>query len=319
MYSTRSIVFNAVTFVPGVTAIPGVRDHLARRDKGTGGTISARYCYSVWLRHLVKAAESGLDTRPQVIAELGPGDSLGIGIAALLSGASKCYALDVISHVTAERNIQVLYELAELFSRRADIPDEAEFPIVIPKLKSYRFPEQLITNGAANTSATRIREIESALRGTSQGGAVQLRAPWLDAAVIEDGTIDMLFSQAVLEHVDELSEAYDAMRRWLKPGGFMSHSVDFKSHECAREWNGHWSYSDLKWALVRGKRSWFLNREPLSTHMRLLHKNGFRTICEDAVTRPSALRPQHLARRFKNLAPADLTTSDVFFQAVKQH
>jgi hypothetical protein len=90
----------------------------------------------------VKAAESGLDTKPQVIAELGPGDSLGTGIAALLSGASKYYALDFISHVTAERNVQMLHELAELFGRRADIPDEAEFPTVIPKLKSYRFPER---------------------------------------------------------------------------------------------------------------------------------------------------------------------------------
>ncbi|KRR10793.1 methyltransferase domain-containing protein [Bradyrhizobium valentinum] len=318
MYSTRSIVFNAATFVPGVTAIPAVRDYLARRDKGTGGTISARYCYSVWLRHLVKAAESGLDTRPQVIAELGPGDSLGTGIAALLSGASKYYALDFISHVTAERNIQVLHELAELFGQRADIPDEAEFPDVFPKLKSYRFPEQLITNRAVNISDTRIREIEAALHGASQAGVVQLRAPWLDATVIEDGTIDMLFSQAVLEHVDELSEAYNAMRRWLKPGAFMSHVVDFRCHGCAAEWNGHWSYSDLKWALIRGKRSWHLNREPLSTHMRLLDKEGFRTLCKETVTRPSTLEASHLATRFTNLTPADLVTSGVFLLAVKQ-
>jgi hypothetical protein len=319
MYRTRSIIFNAVTFVPGVTAIPAVKDYLARRERGTGGTISARYCYSVWLRHLVKAAESGLDTRPQVIAELGPGDSLGTGIAALLSGASKYYALDIISHATAERNIQVLHELAELFGQRAGIPDEAEFSDVFPKLKDYRFPEQLIANRATNISDTRIREIEAALLDASQASAVQFRAPWLDTTVIDDGTIDMLFSQAVLQSVDELSEAYYAMRRWLKPGGFMSHTVDFTSVGRAREWNGHWCYSDLKWTLIRGKQSWFLNREPLSAHIRLLHKEGFRMIREEPQTLPSTLKPQQLARRFKNLTLADLTTSGVFFQAAKQH
>ena len=54
----------------------------------TGGTVSARYCYGVWLRHMKMAREAGLDTNPRVVAELGPGDSLGIGLAALLAGAA---------------------------------------------------------------------------------------------------------------------------------------------------------------------------------------------------------------------------------------
>ena len=54
---------------------------------GTGGrTNSPRYCYSAWLKHLVMAHQNNLDPYPSTIAELGPGDSLGMGIAALLSG-----------------------------------------------------------------------------------------------------------------------------------------------------------------------------------------------------------------------------------------
>ena len=53
--------------------------------KGTGGTSSARYCYSVWLRHLSLLKENGMHNIPETIAEIGPGDSLGIGLNALIT------------------------------------------------------------------------------------------------------------------------------------------------------------------------------------------------------------------------------------------
>lgn len=63
------------TFVPGAVRL---------FHRGTGGTCSARYCYAVWLRHLVLAAEHGLlDRPPRRVVEIGPGDSLGTGIAAI--------------------------------------------------------------------------------------------------------------------------------------------------------------------------------------------------------------------------------------------
>jgi len=40
---------------------------------------------------------------------------------------------------------------------------------------------------------------------------IQYHAPWFDARVIEPETVDMVYSQAVLEHVDELAGIYRAM------------------------------------------------------------------------------------------------------------
>ena len=54
--------------------------------RGTGGTGSARYCYSIWLRHLLLAHAGGMRGLPSTLAELGPGDSVGVGLAALISG-----------------------------------------------------------------------------------------------------------------------------------------------------------------------------------------------------------------------------------------
>jgi len=45
---------------------------------------SARYYYSVWLQHLVHAHLNGVREVPRVVAELGPGNSLGISSIGLL-------------------------------------------------------------------------------------------------------------------------------------------------------------------------------------------------------------------------------------------
>ena len=103
------------------TFVPGVRRLANRR---AGGPASARYCYSVWLRHLVMAHKSGLSTQPAVVAELGPGDSLGVGLAALISVASQYFALDVKAHASDHRNLEVFDELANLFARQENVPDE---------------------------------------------------------------------------------------------------------------------------------------------------------------------------------------------------
>ena len=211
MVRMRRLIFNAATFVPGVAAIPAVRRRIVNRAIGTGGTISGRYCYSVWLRHLLWAANSGLQTSPHVVAELGPGDSLGTGIAALLSGAEQYFALDVVAHANADRNLEILDELVALFSAQADIPGDREFPGMYPKLGDYRFPSAILGREriAAALQSDRITRIRHSLTDTAAPGSmVQYRAPWLDGSVIQPGAIDMIFSQAALEHIDELEQAY---------------------------------------------------------------------------------------------------------------
>ena len=63
---------------------------------------------------------------------------------------------------------------------------------------------------------------------------------------------------------DSARYCYAVWMRHLCPGGLMSHQIDFTSHETARVWNGHWTFSDREWRLIRGRRSWFLNRQPLN-------------------------------------------------------
>ena len=73
----------------------------------TGGTGMAAYCCEVWLKHLVLLHANGMDRLPSRVAELGPGDSLGIGLAALLSGVGHLVALDAVPYANAEANIRI--------------------------------------------------------------------------------------------------------------------------------------------------------------------------------------------------------------------
>jgi hypothetical protein len=270
------------------------------------------------------ANNNNLSTQADVIAELGPGDSLGVGLAALLTGANKYYALDVLRYADNKRNIEILDELVELFKKREKIPDEAEFPRVKPTLESYEFPTQILTDERLDEAlnASRIDSIRKALLNpnclTDSNIQISYFAPWYDPQVMKENAVDMIFSQAVLEHVDDIASTYHNLYRWLKPGGLMSHTIDFKCHGNAKQWNGHWGYSDFLWNVIKGKRAYLINRCPYSTHLKLMRRFGFKVVCEIKYRKDSAIQRKHLARRFKNISDDDLTTSDVFIQTVKQ-
>jgi len=308
----KKLIFGAATFVPGF---------YGRHAKGTGGTNSARYCYSIWLRHLVMARQNGLNTWPKTVAELGPGDSIGIGLAALISGCEKYYAFDVVEHAESERNLSIFDELVGLYRNRAPIPGNDEWPRVIPRLEDHVFPSDILDDDRMNTALdnTRLERIRNSVRDHRlEDSMIEYMAPWYEAGVLKPNSVDMIYSQAVLEHVDDLKTAYSTMSTWLNPTGFLSHTIDFGSHGFSDEWNGNWAYSDWIWKLIRGKRPYLLNREPCSTHLKMIEDEGFELVCNVRSKSESRLSAIQLAPRFRSISPDDLVTNGVFVQAVKK-
>src|SRR5580704_9110290 len=307
----KTLIYGIATFVPGVNRL---------RAKGTGGTDSARYCYSVFLRHLRMAQKNGLDTYPKTVAELGPGDSIGIGLAALISGCDQYCAFDVVEHANIDRNIAIFEELVTLFRNKTPIPGDEEWPDVDPRLEDYRFPSEILDDRRLKTAleTSRIEKIRHSIRNLRQNNSIILyKAPWHEVDVVKKESVDMIYSQAVLEHVDDLRKAYAAMHSWLKPSGYVSHAIDFKCHGTAAEWNGHWRYSDFLWTLVRGKRPYLLNREAHSTHIKLMTDAGFKVIWDDKTTSESKYGINQLAPKFRCISKQDLVTSKAFIQGVK--
>ena len=312
---TISILKGLATYVPGIHGFT---------SKYTGGTDSARYCYSVWLRHLTMAYKNGISNIPNTVAELGPGDSLGIGLAALISGVNKYYAFDIVEYANTKINIEIFEKLVDLFNEKENIPDEVEFPKLKPYLESYEFPKHILTDKCLDEAlkTKRIELIRNLLLapGGRNEGNIELSyfVPWYDSKVIREESIDMIYSQAVLEHVNDLAYTYEALNRWLKPGGIMSHQVDFKSHGIAKVWNGHWTCSDFVWTLIKGKKPYIINRLPHSVHINLLRKFNFEVICDIKIKDTSGIQMKHLTPRFRNINYDDLVTSGAFIQAVKK-
>jgi len=282
----------------------------------TGGTDSARYCYSVFLRHVAKIHSVTGSVPLGRIAELGPGDSLGIGLAALIAGAERYYAFDVAPFSDRARNLRIFDELVGLFRQRADIPGRTEIPEIEPGIPSEKFPSHILDEGrlAKALDPVRIEALRRDLSGSESGAdsSVSYVAPWFDRATIQEATLDWIFSQAVMEHVDDLVTTYNISYRWLKPGGLMSHQIDFRSHGTAATWDGHRTYGDAAWWMVRGARPYLINREPLSAHLGIPREQGFALVEQSSVPGGPAVARTKLAPRFRIWSEEDISTAGAF-------
>jgi SAM-dependent methyltransferase len=296
------IVKGTLTYVPVINA-------WRRRRAATGGTDSPDYCYSVWLRHLLTLIPYGFRIKGSSIAELGPGDSIGTGLAALLSGADHYVGLDVMPY-SGRCDLELIFDkLIDLYLNKSPIPSDTRFSRVRPRLDSYEFPANAIEWSGFYE---KIQGIRADIKGDlSRGHTISYHAPWTSFADVPSGSLDLVFSQATLEYCVSLEEAYGAIAKWLKPGGYCSHTINFGATYLSPFWNGHWAYSDWQWRLARGRREVFPNREPLHMHLFYAKQSGFEILLVKKDYTGVALKIDALSPRFQTLPVDDLQTSGV--------
>lgn len=307
----RSVVKGALTFVPGMSAI------LPKPNAGSHPP--ATYFYGVWMKHLAYLTAKGFPL-PQSVAELGPGDCLGVGISALLSGANRYYGLDIVEHTKPESNVRELEQLADFFRQRAPRPTKGwpDFdPLLDERLFSKALTDEVVTPALAPERLAFIREALLSAKGEAGDITLTYRVPWSDASVIEEGSVDLVVSQAVLEHVKDIRATYAALYKWLRPGGVMSHQIDFRSHNLTPEWNGHRAISEPLWRVMLGNRPYLINREPWSAHAQAITDCGFRITCALLLPRTDGIPRSRLAKRWRNLSDEDFNCAEVFVQAQK--
>lgn len=197
--------------------LPGVQRMLYAPDGGQ--THCTPYCYEVWLNHLCSLWKHGMRRVPATVVELGPGNSLGTGYAALLSGAGCYVGVDKVRLADPRTNAAVLRELIELFRRRAGRPGKG-WPEFDHGVGRGFFPSHILTPKLLVKTLDLQR-----LARLSAGEGVDYRL-WDEDVRIGAGSADLVFSHAVLDHVDDLEAAHAVSTRWLKPGGWVSHQID---------------------------------------------------------------------------------------------
>src|SRR5919198_3676757 len=252
------------------SCLPGVN----RAWRESGGTDSAPYCYEVFLKHLCLSCEAGMPGVPKSVAEIGPGDSIGIGLAALIAGSERYSGLDVVPYSLSRHNDRVFRTLVGFFQERKPNPSWG-WPNYDHMLDGRFFPSRILDDDllARSLEGARLEKIAAALQGRrSDPIRIAYHCPWTSSVAIEPESVDWNYSHSVMEHVDDVEQAYASMHRWLRPGGFLSHQIDLRSHELFPEWNGHWGVPRWQWRVIRGRRVYLINRLPYSAHSRLVHE-----------------------------------------------
>lgn len=240
------------------------------RKTGTGGSNSAEYCFKTWEEHSNSLYKNGVKFPIESLAEFGPGDSLGIGLAALLLGAKKYIALDIIRHASVEKNELVLIGLVKILRDKLSSSSET-LPF---------FNKEVIQN---NLLKDNLRKIRGAISDSSgESDMINYIVPW-DKKNIQPNKLDFIISHAVMEHVLDLESVFLTMYKWLKPGGYCSHVIDYKAHELSDTWFKHWEFSETTWKILMHGRMDPINRMPHSFYKNLLERLGFIIIMEDLV------------------------------------
>src|SRR5262249_4548609 len=158
----------------------------------------------------------------------GPGDSIGIGLAGLLSGAEYYIGLDLLPFSARTDLERIFDEIVRMYMRKEPIPDNNEFPRMRPQLRSYEFQDYAIEWAGFSE---RVEGIGSDIRaGWEPGQLVGCQARWTSIAEIAQNSFDFIFSKAVFEYVAPADETYNAMSIWVKAGGYASHVIDLSAH-----------------------------------------------------------------------------------------
>lgn len=292
-------------------AVPALRSMRSPGFETTG----AEYCYSVFLRHFSHIAPLTGGIMPNSVAEFGPGSSIGVGLCALLAGAAAYTGLDVVDSTHAGLNLEAFDRLVEMFRSRRPVPQSGAFAPIFTPAADWAFPAALLPNLEWSLEPDRLRRIRADIADKS-GAFIRVATPWTRAGLIAPRSLDWIFSQSVLEHVDDAGEVYDCSRQWLRPGGLMSHENDYTSHDLTRHWNGHWTIGDIAWKALRGRRPYLINRLPHSGHVEMLKARGFEILVELGDVRANEALPRsQFAPPFDRMNVADATTAIVFFVA----
>lgn len=235
---------------------------------------------STWrLFHGHAAAHAALPDGFAVL-ELGPGDALLASVAAWGSGAGRIVASDVGPFATT--TLPMLEGLDRALRASGLRPLPLEGAATAEEVLA-RIGLEYLPNGRAGLAA------------------------------LPDASFDLIWSNAVLEHVrrDEFVPTIADCARLLKPGGVMVHGIDFRDHLAQALNNLRFSPERWESPLFAGA-GFYTNRLAPSEVIAIFERAGLATEVLSADRWPAVPTPRgKLHPAFRNRSEEDLTTRGV--------
>ncbi|CCE24374.1 methyltransferase domain-containing protein [Methylotuvimicrobium alcaliphilum] len=252
------------------------------QEEGSGDITTYFFqCYEDYLRYLDLTDDSIKDyLNNKVLLEYGPGDLPGMALIFYAKGANKVYCVDRFPLLSFSAfNSEALQTIIDKLS-----PDEQQ------RAKNC-FKE--FGNPGSGLKPECIEYI------THKKGLSQL-----------DQAIDLIYSRAVLEHVNSLPETFQDMYRALKPSGIALHKVDLKSHGLHQENPLDFlTWPDYLWNIMYCNKG-VPNRYRIDKYRKVIGQTAFKIELLEAVEEcdeetAQKIKPK-LAKKFSDISIVDL-------------
>lgn len=234
------------------------------------------YAISVFEKHLKKTNLSG-KLSGKTILELGPGDSIATAIIAFTYGG---HAILVDAGSFSRTDIKPYLNLIKALKNKGLTP---------PDISSCQNINEILSHCHARYMTFGLKSLK----------------------MIDDNSVEIIFSEAVLEHIykqeflDTMKECY----RILKPDGICSHTVDLRDHLGGALNNLR--FSERLWeSEVFSKSGFYTNRIRYSQMKFLFKQAGFQE--EDScISKWETLPTQknHMSKEFRSIPNNELLVS----------
>jgi SAM-dependent methyltransferase len=241
-----------------------------------GAMDDSAYALGVFDTHVRRGYLTG-QLSGKTLLELGPGDSVATAVIAKAHGAT-AWLVDTGAFV--RQDLQPYQELAAALAARGLAP---------PNLERCGSIEQLLDRCGARYWTNGLEDLQT----------------------LPSGSVDLIFSHAVLEHVerDTFADTIRECRRLLKSGGRCSHQVDLRDHLGGALNNLR--FSEALWESPLFARSGFYtNRIRYHEMLDLFRRARFDVVATETTRWDELPTPrQKLAAMFQGLPDDDLCVS----------
>jgi SAM-dependent methyltransferase len=243
--------------------------------------------------------ENNISLNEKTVIELGPGNSFINAYLFLLYGAKKVYLIDKYPF-NAFKYFSNNHNSDDIFSLDKSKKSKKQLKLLEQELNFFieKFPDSkniILKNNKINSE--KISFISN------------------DLSEIENlQNIDLIFSNSVLEHVENPASVIKKMHEILNPDGIILHSIDFRDHYNFSRPFLFYKYSEKIWKKYATKLGIsYTNRLRYNDFIKIFHTEGFNKIYESLRREPMTEKRIDNSLKYRN----DLDISSVIILAKK--